>query len=167
MINENIAVVDERIEKLQHLTTHHLIDVVKNYQQHHYTEEIRESALLILKERGITEQSLKLSGKLENRKYETVQNEYHKFKSNSAIALALYILAFFMFSGLPIVSVIFYAASLIFVGCSFGNTKKLSKLLNDRSIDYSIIFVFFSVVIYIVMFFVVRAHIKEKIKFMT
>ena len=50
------------------MRTSMLFDVVKYYKQYGYTDEIRESALLILSERGIGEQILKLSGNLNNYK---------------------------------------------------------------------------------------------------
>lgn len=162
MMNERLEVVDERIQKLQHMQTSMLIDVVKNYKQYGYTDELRESALLILNERGINEQSLKLSGNLNNFKYEHARDEYRKFVTNSYIALALFILSFLSFSTTALVSMFIYVIALLFVGFSFNNTKKLSKLLNDKTIDYSVIFIFLSVFLYFILFFVISSQIKEK-----
>lgn len=164
MMNEQLEVADERIQKLQHMQTSMLIEVVKNYKQYGYTDQIRESALLILQKRGINEQSLKLSGNLHDFKYEDARDEYRKFVTNSYIALALFILSFLSFSSIALVSMFIYVIALLFMGFSFNNTKKLSKLLNDKTIDYSVVFIFLSVFLYFILFFVISSQIKEKMK---
>lgn len=59
--------MDERIEKLKDLKTQNLIEVVKNYKKYNYTNEIRDQAIRILEERGISQEELKLSGNLTNK----------------------------------------------------------------------------------------------------
>lgn len=159
--------MDDRIEKLQKMQTHHLIEVVKNYRQHGYPLEIRESALSILEERGVSKQTLELSGNMINRKYDEVQDEYKKFHNNSVIALVLYISSVVAANSYPLLSLILSLATLVLVGLSFQNTKKLSQLLNDKTMDYSVLFIFVSVFLYVIMYFVIRRQVKEKIIFIS
>ena len=158
--------MDERIEKLKHMQTQNLIDVVRNYQKHGYSNEIRDSALLILAERGISQEALKLSGKIDNLEYHEAQAQYRKFTTNSFIGLFLYVLSVIVLQDLPLLSMLFYLATLIFVGLSFRNVHKLSKLLNDDSINFSLIFIFLSLIFYFIMFFIVRKEIKDKMIFL-
>ena len=44
----------DKIERLKKLDTDKLIDVVKNYRQYGYEENLRNSAISLLEERGIT-----------------------------------------------------------------------------------------------------------------
>ena len=53
-------------EKLNKYDNQKLTDIVKNYKQYNYDIEIRNTAIEILRERGISEEDLKLSGNYEN-----------------------------------------------------------------------------------------------------
>ena len=55
--------------KLLNLNDKKLIDVVKNYRQYGYDEELRNTAIELLKERGITKKQLEFTGDFENRTY--------------------------------------------------------------------------------------------------
>lgn len=155
--------MDDRIEKLQNMQTTALIDVVKNYKKYNYPIEIKDAAIQILNSRGIKQESLKLSGNLNNIKYDEATLEYQKYNINSIVGLVFYILSIFVWSSNFIVGLAFSLASLLFVGISFTNTKKISKLVDDDKIDYSIIYVLISMIFYFVLFFITRHQIKEAI----
>lgn len=155
--------MDDRIEKLQNMQTTALIDVVKNYKKYNYPIEIKDAAIQILNSRGIKQESLKLSGNLNNIKYDEATLEYQKYNINSIVGLVFYILSIFVWSSNFIVGLAFSLASLLFVGISFTNTKKISKLIDDDKIDYSIIYVLISMIFYFVLFFITRHQIKEAI----
>lgn len=155
--------MDDRIEKLQNMHTTALIDVVKNYKKYNYPIEIKDAAMQILDTRGVKEESLKLSGNLTNIKYDKATIEYQKYNTNSIIGLILYILSILVWSSNSVVSLVLSLASLIFIGISFSNTKKISKLIDDDKIDYSIIYVLISMIFYFVLFFITRHQIKDAI----
>jgi len=67
-----------------------LKDILKNYRQYNYSEDIRLSALQRLKEFGYNEQQLKVSGDYENLNYSNAVKSYKEFSKNSKIALVLY-----------------------------------------------------------------------------
>lgn len=156
--------MENEYEKLRSMQTNLLIDVVKNYKQHGYSEQIRLTAIQILDERGIKLQTLQLAGSLQNNNYEEALDEYKKYNVNSIIAFLLYIISILIYVNNPLTSIIVYLISLIFIGCSFANTKKISKKLKDESIDYSFVFILISLFLYFFIFFVVRSQIKEKIR---
>ncbi|MBP7174080.1 MAG: hypothetical protein KBA33_08460 [Cloacibacterium sp.] len=159
--------MDERIEKLKNLQTSTLIDVVKNYKKYNYTLEIRDTALKILGERGIKEDTLRLSGNFVNNSYDEAISEYQKYNTNSIIGLILFILSFILFNANGLFGLVIYLAALIFIGLSFANMKKISKLVNDERIDYSVLLVFLSLFVYFIIFFVNRKQIKERIQLNT
>ena len=159
--------MDERIEKLNNLQTNTLIDVVKNYKKYNYTIEIKEAALKILEERGIKQETLKLSGNLTNNSYNEAIAEYQKYNTNSIIGLLLFILSFILFNTNNLLGIIIYLIALIFIGFSFSNMKKISKILKDEKMDYSPLLLFLSLFLYFVVYFVNRKQIKERINLKT
>ena len=93
---------DERLNKIKNLDNPKLIDVVKNYQRYNYPVEFRDEALKILRQRGIHENALKISGNLENIKYDEARNIYHKINLYNNLAFIAYILSMIVyFSGNP------------------------------------------------------------------
>ena len=91
---------DERVNKIKNLDNPKLIDVVKNYQRYNYPVEFRDEALKILRQRGINENALKISGNLENAKYDDARKIYDKINLYNNLAFAAYILSIFVyFSG--------------------------------------------------------------------
>lgn len=159
--------MDQRIEKLKNLQTATLIDVVKNYKKYNYTLEIRDEALKILENRGVKQDTLKFSGNLTNNVYDEAISKYQKYNTNSIIGLILFILSYVLFNVNSFFGLIIYLIALIFIGLSFSNMKKISKLLNDEKIDYSILLFFLSLFVYFIIFFVNRKQLKEKIQLNT
>ncbi|MCW3161518.1 hypothetical protein [Chryseobacterium oryctis] len=155
--------MDNRIDKLKNMQTNLLIDVVKNYKQYGYPVELRESAIKILEERGIKQEILQLSGNLENNKFDNALDEYKKYNSNSIIAFAIYVISLFVFTNSPVFSIVLYLISLIFIAFSFLNIKKISQSIKDEDLDYSILFIAFSLIFYFFFFFIVRKQVKDKI----
>lgn len=83
---------ESKIAKLQNLDSEKLKDVVKNYKQYGYDEEIRNAALSILSDRGLSEEDLKLSGDLVNANYERASNLFDSFQLYSKVAFSSYLL---------------------------------------------------------------------------
>ena len=155
--------MDERINKLKTMPSHLLLDVVKNYKQHHYTLEIRDAAIEILKNRGIKLESLEISGRLVNHSFEQALQEYKKYNLNSTIAL-IFAIASMLFYQNFLVSLVMYLTALIFIAISLLNVKKISRYVNDENINFQVILVILSFIFYIIIFFIFRKQLKEKIQ---
>src|SRR5688572_14811446 len=132
-------------ERLARLESNKLIDVVKNYRQYGYNEEIRNYALVLLEERGITSTDLHLTGNLENAKYEYVNHVFSSFKLKSNLAFLFYgLIIFIKFilpyifrnpeSSIPLLPVIFilsFLSYLVLLALSFLDQSKFYKLTGD------------------------------------
>ena len=86
--------MNDRAEALKRLATPKLIDAVRNYRQYGYDLAIRDSALLMLEERGVEIEALVLSGSLHNASYDNAERVYRSYVRNSNLAFLTYILVF-------------------------------------------------------------------------
>lgn len=82
----------DKIKRLKKLNNNQLIDVVKNFRQYGYDDKLRETALSILEERGISKTALKLTGNYKNQSYQSALDLYHLYSKNSNITLTLFII---------------------------------------------------------------------------
>ena len=96
--------MNDKIARLESLDNEKLIDVVKNYKQYGYDDELRSATIEILKERGIGKEQLEMSGNLENRTYNSAEESFVSFNRNSIIAFIFYILIFITSIFLPVLT---------------------------------------------------------------
>ncbi len=95
-VNSNTKVLthasssSENSDELEQSSNEQLIDVVKNYRQFGLSYNYKSVALGHLKDRGISELELRMSGQLLNEKYETGIRHLTDFKENSKLAVVLY-----------------------------------------------------------------------------
>ena len=82
----------EIASELDQFENHKLIDVVKNFRQYGLALNYKQTALNVLKSRGISELELKMGGNLANQNYENALRFYIDFKENSKLAVILNIL---------------------------------------------------------------------------
>ena len=82
--------MSDKIEILKTLSDNKLIDIVKNFKQYGYDENIRTNAISILEEKGININDLKLTGNFENQKFNDANSYYNSFFKNSKIAFMFY-----------------------------------------------------------------------------
>jgi len=80
----------ENSDELERSSNEQLIDIVKNYRQFGLSYNYKSVALGHLKDRGISELELRMSGQLLNEKYETGIRHLTDFKENSKLAVVLY-----------------------------------------------------------------------------
>ncbi|WP_313373509.1 hypothetical protein [Chishuiella sp.] len=157
----------DRINKLKNLQTKSLIDIVKNYKKYNYPIELKEEALRILDTRGISKESLQLSGNLSNYFYDEAMEEYKKYNFNSSLGFILFISSIILNYNISVLlSLIVYSIALLFIGLSFSNSRKISKLLDEEKRDntmYLIILLLLSLVLYFVVYFFMKNQVKEKI----
>ena len=169
-------------ERLASLDSDKLIDVVKNYRQYGYNDEIRNYALVLLEERGITKTDLQLTGNLENANYDYISQVFSSFKRMSNLAFLFYgliiIIKFILphilknpVDSIPFLSVLFIlsiVAYLIFLILSFIYQSKFYKLAgDDYGSDGALVYLIVGMPFYIVMYFVFQAQMNEKVKTIT
>ena len=92
-------------ERLKNLDNKKLIDVVKNYRQYGYDENLRASAISILDARGITKEQLELTGNFDNKAYDYANQLYNSFSKNSKIAFILFLIILSTNIVIPILAV--------------------------------------------------------------
>lgn len=166
----------EASEKLKSFDEEKLIDIVKNYRQYGYSDEIRNSALDVLESRGIDTGILKLRGDLTNSNYDEAKEEFGSFERNSGIAFVLYgLLLVFRFitsfagdSEAVIITflILFWLSFIGFVVYlirSFINQSRYYKIVGKEN-DQINPGLYFTVglIIYAVMYFMFRKQMRNE-----
>lgn len=164
---------------LKTLDNNKLIDVVKNYKQYGYDSETRQTAILILEERGVSAQDLKLTGNFDNQRFEEANMYYDSFFKNSKIALVSYCLiflsniipellapesnSFLTFSVvLNWISVITY---LVFLIKSLLDHNKLYKIIgNEYKSSGATLYYILGAPFYFIFYFVLKKQIYNEMK---
>ncbi len=165
------------LERLKRMENKKLIDVVKNYRQYGYSDELKNEALIILKSRGIDEFELRLTGNFQNSTYDRAFGLYDSFRRNSRIAFGLYLylifgnilltLLFLNWSHadlfLSITNVMVLLGYLFFLLKSFMDQSNFYKALGKSfGADGAIIFFLIGMPLYIFMYFYFRKQMKEQ-----
>ena len=143
-------------EQLNKLKTPQLIDIVKNYRQYGYDENLRFIAISILEDRGITKNELELTGNFNNATYDSAEGLYNSFCKNSSIAFICYslvmLLTFLNFahlfnsndynSAFIILKYVIFSIYLYFIIRSFLNQSQFYKTIGqDYGIDGALVYV--------------------------
>src|SRR5579872_7022942 len=132
----DITTLKERLGKLD---SNKLIDIVKNYRQYGYSDDVRLYAINLLEEQGISKEDLHLTGNLENATHNYAQDLYSSYNRNSIIAFVTYCFAIVIKGSLAyglllagdiaaIVFIILIVTYLIFLLRSFLNQNDFYKL---------------------------------------
>ena len=161
-------------EKLSKLDRSKLTDIVKNYRQYGYSDDVRAYTIKLLEQHGISQEDLRLTGNLENTTYTYANDILSSYKRNSLIAFVSYCFTIvikgltiyhfvtptYMTSILLIVSTIVY---LIFLLMSFFNQNEFYKLTgSDYGSEGILLYLFLGMPLYIFMYFVFRNQMKER-----
>ena len=165
--------------KLESFDNGKLIDIVKNYKQYGYDNDLRNIALGILEKRGINKEQLELSGNFENHSYESAKGIQKLFSRNSKIAFILYgivlisnilVSVFSRNSELlaSIVLIINWISILlyfVFLIKSFINQNEFYRELGKKNDSISIlIYIFLGLPFYIFTYFYFRNKMKDEMK---
>lgn len=137
-------------DALKRMDNDKLLDVVKNYRRYGYDEETRDTAILILEERGWSSEELKMFGYLDNWNYDEAERQYNAYCRNSKIGFAILILSLGMLF-------IFY---FIFMYLAFLNQQKFYKALGKEDESNMNADMFWSVMLY----FHLRNRMREQLK---
>lgn len=164
-------------ERLKNLDDKKLIDVVKNYRQYGYDNEMRDSAISLLNSRGITNEQLQLTGNFQNKTYDYAQALFNSFNRNSKIAFILFIITLLFNILTPIlsqksesiatvsllVSLISLIGYFVFLIKSFFNQNQFYKTINqDYGTEGALMYLFLGMPFYIFMYFYFKNQMKEK-----
>ena len=162
------------IEKIKDYSTDRLVDIVKNYKQYGYSDELRNDVLMLLEERGIDKETLILQGNFSNDTYETSDNYYHLFQKYSTIAFIFHILSFLLqmisvfdrdnseAELLLVLSIAFGIMFLIFLILSLMAQNNFYKTIN-KSISPADLLIYFIVGLpfYFIAYFFYKNKMKE------
>jgi len=161
-------------EKLKQLSTNQLLDVVRNYKQYGYTDELRETAISLLEEQGYGRDRLKLTGHMENVNHRKAKELYDSFMSNMQWALILYIAGFILLtinntitavSGI-ICIISMYLFFIRAIMCEDDFDKQVDPSRPSQS-PMQFVILFFGGFIFIILFFYYRSKMKEKLATLT
>ena len=164
---------------LESYSNEKLIDIIKNYRQYDFDIAYRNTALLIMNTRGVTESELKYSGNLVNDNYENALRHLSSYKENSTIALILYI-AYALFgligavlnnNGFPVLGPVliilgFFALILFLVALikSYTNQTSFYKLLDKNRASNIILLLLFGIPLYFIYQIFFNKKMQEELK---
>jgi hypothetical protein len=156
----------DREERLKELNTNKLIDVVKNYRQYGYDDNLRACAISILEERGITKERLEFTGNFANKTYDDAVEQYKAFCRNSIIALILLVIVILLSASKGEISVFISSILyLIFFIKSYLNHNQFYKVIGqDYGTGSIVIYLLLGPPFYLFLFFFYRNQMKEKMK---
>jgi|TARA_B110000908_G_scaffold151739_1_gene186757 hypothetical protein len=165
--------------KLESFENGKLIDIVKNYKQYGYDNDLRNIAVGILEQRGINKEQLELSGNFENHSYESAKGIHKLFSRNSKIAFILYgivlitniLVSVFarnselLASIILIINWISIILYFVFLVKSFMNQNDFYKEIGKKNDSSSIlIYVFLGLPFYIFTYFYFRNQMNDELK---
>ncbi|HOZ15843.1 MAG TPA: hypothetical protein PLH91_05105 [Tenuifilaceae bacterium] len=163
-------------EKLKSFDDSKLIDIVKNYRQYKYDENIRNVAISILESRGIDLDTLKLRGDFINKSYDDAKQEFESFEKSSKIAFTLYgLMLIFRISSslaksnevLQVIFLILFGISiigyLIFLIKSFVNQSRYYEIIGKKESQLNPgLYFTVGLMIYLVMYFIFSKQMREE-----
>ena len=169
----------EDFEKLLSFDNDKLIDVVKNYKQYGYNSELRNKAISILEQRGISKEQLQLTGNFENQTLIESEMVYKLYRRHSRTAFLFYLLAISLGLFIPILkaevrtttislslaSLLSLLLYIIYLAKSFIAHNKFRKLTgNNREAEIALQYAFIGMPFYFIMYFYFRQRMKEEMK---
>lgn len=113
----------ENSSVLKRLDNDKLIDIVKNYRQYEYDNDIRDTAIALLIERGWSIDELKMFGHLDNHNYDIALNEFNAYRRNVKIAYAI------LFLSLGTLAII----STVFIFLAYRNQERFYSVLGKKN----------------------------------
>jgi len=165
--------------KLESFDNGKLIDIVKNYKQYGYDNDLRNIAIGILGKRGIDKEQLKLSGNFENHSYESAKGIHKSFSRNSKITFILYGIVLIsnilvsvlarnseiLASIILIINWIALISYFVFLIKSFMNQSEFYKAIGKENDSSGIlIYVFLGLPFYVLTYFYFRNQMNDEMK---
>ncbi len=171
--------MDNKIKRINGLDTDKLIDIVKNYRQYGFEEKVRENALQILAERGVTEEYLKLTGNFENEDYSHAKAAYESFVLNSRITFIIYVtllvsnvLVRFFYISHEVLSLLSWSISwlsfilyFVFLVRSFLSHTAFYKAIHQKySSEIILTYLLLGMPFYLIIYFYYNSEMEERMK---
>lgn len=159
-------------ERLRQLEDEKLIDLARNNRSYGFTAETRNTALRILKERGLDIDHLKRTGALTNHAFVRAEAVYFTFMRNSRFALWCYFVAVACLisegtldtsSGtLGVIAVLFYLACITFILLAFVGQNEFYTVIGKPELaDGLWSYILVGVPLYFMIFRYIRAQMRE------
>ena len=180
IFKDNLKTISEsELIKLKSYEEDKLIDIAKNYRLYNYNETYKIHALKTLEKRGLTEQELKISGKLSNDNFESAKRHYLEYLLNSKITFFFYIPYILMLlsylvcrnNNYPtiaiislVIAIVFAILFFVFMGKSFSNQTNFNKITGKKYPFNFILFLLIGVPLYFLLHFFNKKKMKEDLK---
>ncbi|MBO7507160.1 MAG: hypothetical protein J6T67_07235 [Paludibacteraceae bacterium] len=160
------------IDKISSLSVNKLEDIVKNYRQYGYSEEIRNYCIELLTERGVSVETPKNQGFLVNHTYEKAVALLNKYDKFSIITIVLYLATYVI---LPIVSayidinlswlqIISFILFVIFMYTAYNKLSEFFQMADpDESKSYFFNFIILGLIFFVFVYYVYRSKMAESI----
>ncbi|SRR5258706_1742597 len=169
--------MEDKTNNFQTFSDSRLIEIVKNAKQFGYDDQTRNAALQVLKERGITEQDLQLTGNLNNYKYDYTRKLFNSYISNSRMAFVSYTVLI-IYKGLTIFHILdvnpsglfhlifelgLFIVFLLFLSMSFADHMNFYRSIDKQlGTGDQIIYFIIGMPFYIFMYFFYKSQMKEE-----
>jgi len=165
--------------RLQAMDNNKLMDVVKNHRQYGYSDSIRNTAIEILKSRGVLEEDLILTGNFSNKQYDLAREIAADYSFNAQWALVFYILILltrvgtaYAVHGNETLAWTFLIGNLlsiflffVFLIKSFLNHNEFYKTINKNTgTGDFVIYFLVGMPLYLFMFFYYKNQLKEELQ---
>lgn len=168
--------MQDRKTQFQSFSDARLIDIVKNARQFGYDDGIKAIAIEVLKERGISEADLQLTGNLSNYKFDRAEELYRSHSLFSKIAFSLYLIllvlkavdVFHLFGKEPgaAFTVLYWAVLIGYFATllkSFIDHVNFYKSIGkELGVGDQFIYLFIGMPFYIFMYFFYKSRMKEE-----
>ncbi|MDG1778686.1 MAG: LptF/LptG family permease [Flavobacteriaceae bacterium] len=173
IVEDNTTEQTVETQNIQHFENEKLIDLIKNYRYYGLTLAHKTDALNLLKERGITELELKLTGNLSNETYESGVRHMEDYHENATVAYFAHLLVLILGiggfilnnNGAATVGSIMIALALIALVLFIivfpkvlKNQAAFYKLLKKKFMAHNVVFI----VLGLPLFFLYRLYFNKK-----
>ncbi len=180
-VNSNVF-LDENSEAYSNLNSYsnkNLIDIIKNYRQYDFDDSYRNTSLLLLNNRGITEEELRFGGNLVNENYENALRYKIDYDENSSIAFKLYFItlasqiigAVLNNNGFPIIGklliILGTVATLLYLISffkAFISQSNFYKILGGKAMSNAVVLILLGIPLYFIYHFYFKNKLKEDLK---
>ena len=173
IVEDNTTEQTVETQNIQHFENEKLIDLIKNYRYYGLTLAHKTDALNLLKQRGITELELKLTGNLSNETYESGVRHMEDYHENATVAYFAHLLVLILGiggfilnnNGAATVGSIMIALALfalvlflIVFPKVLKNQAAFYKLLKKKFMAHNVVFI----VLGLPLFFLYRLYFNKK-----
>ena len=168
--------MNDNKESFRKFSDNRLIEIVRNARQFGYDDTIKNNALEVLKERGISREDLQMTGNLTNYKFDSAEYLYKSYTTNSNIAFIIYgvllllnaIMLFWLADSgalLGLLALVLFVAFFVFFIMSFFNHLNFYKSIGkEMGVGDQIMYILIGMPFYFFMHFSYKRQMREEMK---